>query len=86
MPHFQPLTSGGFMMWAGSVLATGSVEWALWITLPAWLAIEGAFALIHRAERTAGCPNPSRTVRGREEALGLLALTDDGMMRIAMGK
>jgi deazaflavin-dependent oxidoreductase (nitroreductase family) len=74
------LVSGGFMTWAGYVLATGSLALALWITLPAWLAIEGAFTLIRRADRAAGSPAPSRAARGREEALSLLA---GGLMMLA---
>ena len=74
------VVSGGFMTWAGVVLATGTFAWALWIALPAWLAIEGAFALIRRADRTAGWPTPSRGARAREEAVGLLA---GGLMMLA---
>lgn len=61
------LLSGGFMIWAGYVVATGSVATALWITLPAWVAIEVAFALIRRADSAAGWPRPSRSARVREE-------------------
>jgi deazaflavin-dependent oxidoreductase (nitroreductase family) len=52
----------------------------LWITLPAWVAIEGAFALIRRADRAAGWPAPSGAARAREEAVGLLA---GGLMMLA---
>jgi len=74
------LVSGGFMVWAGYVLATGSLAWALWITLPAWVSIETTFALGHRADRAAGWPAPSWAARGREEALGLVA---GGLMMLA---
>jgi deazaflavin-dependent oxidoreductase (nitroreductase family) len=67
------MLSGGFMVWAGYVLATGSVATALWITLPSWVAIEVAFSLIRRADRAAGWSQASRSVRVREEGGILVA-------------
>ena len=65
------LLAGGLMVWAGYVLATGSVATASWIALAGWVPIEVAFALIRRADRAAGWLATSRAARVREE-VGLL--------------
>lgn len=67
------LLSSALMDWTGYVMATGSLGTALWITLPAWAAIEVAFALIRRADRATGWPGLSRSSRVREEGVILLA-------------
>jgi len=67
------LLSGAFMVWAGYVVVTGGLATALWITLPAWGTIEAAFALIRRADRSAGWPGLSWPARVREEGVVLFA-------------
>jgi len=74
------LLSGGLMTWAGYVLARGNAAAALWITLPPALAIEAAFALVRRADRSAGRPRSSRIARLRQETVVLVA---GGIMMVA---
>jgi deazaflavin-dependent oxidoreductase (nitroreductase family) len=67
------LVSGGFMLWAGSLLAKGEVSRALWITLPGGVIIEVAFALLRRADAAVGARRPTGRERVRVEGGILLA-------------
>jgi hypothetical protein len=67
------LVSGGFMVWAGYVFATGRITTGLWITTPPGFTIEIAFALLRRVDRTAGRSAPSLRARVSQELVILVA-------------
>ena len=76
---FLTLVSGGFMFWAGALLAAGSLNTALWASLPA-LMIEIASWLVRRADRDRGFATPSLGWRLKQEGLLWLA---GGIMLLA---
>jgi hypothetical protein len=67
------LLSGAFMVWAGYLLALRKFATGFWLTLPPWLMIEGAFALLRRAERPAERPRLSLSARLKQEAIASLS-------------
>jgi hypothetical protein len=67
------LVSGALLVWAGYVLATGSLSTALWISIAPGVTIEAAFALIRRGDRATGRASPALSGRLAQEGVALLA-------------